>query len=97
MRVLLFVFALAGAALAQDLDATNGKPRVLAVRLEAGERLAVDGRLDEPSWQKAVPATDFMQQDPDLGRARAIPGKDAAKALLAHWLRHDETTRERLP
>ena len=27
-----------------------------------------------------------QQQDPDLGRARAIPGKDAARALLRHWL-----------
>ena len=27
-----------------------------------------------------------QQQDPDLGRARAVPGKDAARALLQHWL-----------
>jgi DEAD/DEAH box helicase domain-containing protein len=27
-----------------------------------------------------------QQQDPDLGSARAIPGKEAARALLAHWL-----------
>jgi len=27
-----------------------------------------------------------QQQDPDLGRARAIPGKDAARALLRWWL-----------
>ena len=27
-----------------------------------------------------------QQQDPDLGRARAVPGKAAARALLAHWL-----------
>jgi DEAD/DEAH box helicase domain-containing protein len=27
-----------------------------------------------------------QQQDPDLGRARAIPGKDAARVLLARWL-----------
>ena len=27
-----------------------------------------------------------QQQDPDLGRARAIPGKDAARTLLSHWL-----------
>jgi DEAD/DEAH box helicase domain-containing protein len=30
-----------------------------------------------------------QQQDPDLGHARAIPGKAAARALLRHWL---ETT-----
>jgi DEAD/DEAH box helicase domain-containing protein len=27
-----------------------------------------------------------QQQDPDLGHARAIPGKDAARTLLRHWL-----------
>ena len=27
-----------------------------------------------------------QQQDPDLGHARAIPGKDAARLLLSHWL-----------
>jgi DEAD/DEAH box helicase domain-containing protein len=27
-----------------------------------------------------------QQQDPDVGRARAIPGKDAARALLEFWL-----------
>ena len=27
-----------------------------------------------------------QQQDPDLGHPRGIPGKDAARALLAHWL-----------
>ena len=27
-----------------------------------------------------------QQQDPDLGSARAVPGKDAARALLEHWL-----------
>lgn len=28
-----------------------------------------------------------QQQDPDLGRAREIPGKEAARALLQHWLK----------
>ncbi len=27
-----------------------------------------------------------QQQDPDLGRARAVPGKAAARELLTHWL-----------
>ena len=29
-----------------------------------------------------------QQQDPDLGRAREIPGKPAALALLNYWLNH---------
>jgi DEAD/DEAH box helicase domain-containing protein len=31
-----------------------------------------------------VPA---QQQDPDLGHARSVPGKEAARVLLTHWLR----------
>ena len=38
-----------------------------AVRLEDGERIELDGRLDEAVWQQAVPATDFIQQDPVFG------------------------------
>jgi len=37
------------------------------VRLENGETIDVDGRLNEPIWQRAVPASDFKQQDPRLG------------------------------
>ena len=32
-----------------------------------GESIVLDGVLDEPVWQRAVPATDFIQQDPILG------------------------------
>ena len=32
-----------------------------------------------------------QQQDPDLGRAREIPGKDAARVLLEHWLGEHES------
>jgi hypothetical protein len=49
---------------AQELDP---RPTVSAVRLAAGERIDVDGRLDETVWQRAVPATDFSQQDPQNG------------------------------
>ena len=38
-----------------------------AVRLEDGERIELDGRLDEAVWQQAVLATDFIQQDPVFG------------------------------
>jgi DEAD/DEAH box helicase domain-containing protein len=31
-----------------------------------------------------------QQQDPDLGRAREIPSKDAARVLLEHWLGEPE-------
>ncbi len=38
-----------------------------AERLTNGEQIALDGRLDETAWRRAVPATDFIQQDPNYG------------------------------
>jgi hypothetical protein len=35
--------------------------------LEKDESISVDGRLDEPAWQRTQPATDFRQQDPVNG------------------------------
>ena len=61
----LFV-ALAGArAAAQDIDleAVRASKRLEAVRVT--EPIAVDGILDEPAWQLAEPAGDFLQQFPD--------------------------------
>ena len=39
-----------------------------AVRMAAGESITLDGRLDEDVWMRAVPATNFMQMDPDNGQ-----------------------------
>ena len=41
---------------------------VRAVRLQSGERIELDGRLDEAAWSRAIPARDFIQQDPDNGK-----------------------------
>ena len=30
-----------------------------------------------------------QQQDPDLQHGRGIPGKEAARVLLRHWLDYD--------
>ena len=38
-----------------------------AERLTDGEQITLDGRLDETAWRRAVPATDFIQQDPNYG------------------------------
>lgn len=38
-----------------------------AERLQDGEAIALDGRLDETAWRRATPATDFIQQDPVFG------------------------------
>ena len=39
-----------------------------AVRLNDDEAIVLDGRLDEAVWRRAVPATNFIQQEPDNGR-----------------------------
>jgi hypothetical protein len=41
---------------------------MVAVRMEDGERIVLDGRLDEGPWTRAVPATGFVQVDPDNGQ-----------------------------
>lgn len=45
--------------------------RARAVRIE-GEAPALDGRLDDPIWRKAVPISDFIQKDPVEG---AVPSE----------------------
>ena len=46
----------------------GGRRTVRAVRLQPGERIVLDGSLDEAHWARAVPARDFIQQDPDNGK-----------------------------
>ncbi|HSH75338.1 MAG TPA: DUF5916 domain-containing protein [Longimicrobiales bacterium] len=45
----------------------EGRRTMTAVRLRPDERIELDGILDEAVWQRAEPATDFIQQDPDFG------------------------------
>ena len=42
-------------------------PEIRAYRLAEGESIVVDGAPDESIWQKAQPATNFLQRDPDNG------------------------------
>ena len=51
-----------------DLSIYEGRPRVRAYRLKIGETVELDGRLDEAAWGRAIPAMDFIQQDPDMGQ-----------------------------
>ena len=57
-----------GAGASADLSAYEGRPRVKALRLNPDETISIDGVLNEAVWQRAIPATDFIQQDPDLGQ-----------------------------
>jgi hypothetical protein len=63
----LFAIAVPAAALAQSPDAP-ARRTMQAIRMVPGDRIDLDGRLDEPIWQRATPATDFIQQDPDNGQ-----------------------------
>jgi hypothetical protein len=57
---------------------SGGAPRVSAVRT-AG-KITIDGRLDESDWQKASPAKDFLQRDPDEGK----PATEATEVRILY-------------
>ncbi len=62
-------------AAAQPPPAESAADRrsVVAARLTPGERIALDGRLDEPVWRRALPASDFIQIDPANGQPATEP------------------------
>ena len=57
----------AGPAAPGQETTAQGRPIVQVERLQDTDRLSVDGVLDEAVWKRAVPATDFKQQDPNNG------------------------------
>ncbi len=42
---------------------------IVAVRMNPDESIQLDGLLEEPIWQRSLPATEFVQQDPVHGGA----------------------------
>ena len=54
-------------ARAEQRPEASARRTVTAVPLQAGESIALDGNPDEEAWQRAAPATDFLQQDPSTG------------------------------
>ena len=52
----------AAPAAAQPVESGNTRPTMVAVRMDGGETVIVDGRLDEAIWSRAVPARDFVQR-----------------------------------
>lgn len=65
VAVLLLLTAASTSAQIQDEEAS--RRTITAEHLLDGESLVLDGLLDEPFWLRAVPGTDFIQQDPVLG------------------------------
>ncbi|MFN7917947.1 MAG: DUF5916 domain-containing protein [Vicinamibacterales bacterium] len=66
LLALLSAWLSTGVAEAQP--AAPERRSVNAVRLPDDQRPVLDGRLDEPFWESAVPATDFVQIDPANGK-----------------------------
>jgi hypothetical protein len=68
--VLLMIGAFKESGRAQNQRSTvpvNSVQMAQAVRVEGAPKL--DGTLDDPAWQKAVPITDFRQREPFEGKA----------------------------
>jgi hypothetical protein len=69
--------ALAGAQelAVEGQDLINGVPRrqIQVARVDGGERIVLDGRLDEGVWKRAAPAKDFVQIDPQNGTPATEP------------------------
>ena len=64
----------AGAQGPTSSDVMNsGRRTVVAQRLADGERITLDGVLDEAVWKRTVPAGDFIMQDPILGGTPTEP------------------------
>ena len=58
----------------------NGGPRtIIATRLDTGDSIDVDGRLDEAIWARTPPAGDFIQIDPNNGQ----PATDRTEVRIA--------------
>jgi hypothetical protein len=62
---LLIPALLAGDAMAQD------SPTLTARRIDSA--ITLDGHLNEPAWQTAIPATDFRQFEPNSGEPATQP------------------------
>src|ERR1044071_6380145 len=71
-RLLVLLVLLGGVP--QTATAQAPEVRVVtAVRLQATDRIVLDGRLTEETWRRATPASGFRQQDPNNGDAATEP------------------------
>ena len=66
VRCILLAAGLSSVASAQNL-ATKSVPVMRASR--ATSTIKIDGKLDDPAWSSATPATTFTQSYPDVGKA----------------------------
>ena len=59
-------------AAAPVLAQTSLSPTRTVAATAVVDRVIIDGQLDEPAWDLATPATDFVQQQPDEGRPATL-------------------------
>ena len=62
-----------------DLEGFEDRRVVRALRLLPDEVIDLDGHLDDAVWDRAEPATDFLQQEPDNG----APSTERTEVRLA--------------
>ena len=79
------IVALVGVAAVRAVAAAPQNPPAVPIDYETArfdrvvhalritERIAIDGRLDEPSWQRVEPATNFIQWEPHPGTLATEP------------------------
>ena len=48
---------------------SSSQPHVRIHKMESGEQIHLDGKLDDRAWDSAVPASGFSVWDPDRGKA----------------------------
>ena len=76
--VFLAIAAIAGAVHAQEEQ--RPRPSVRAIALGQDETVSLDGRLDEPFWQRIEPASGFRQREPDEG----APATESTEVRIAY-------------
>src|ERR1051326_1452561 len=65
--IILTLLAAAAAGAQSTAVTSDAARRLLALRLEPDEHIAIDGHLSEDAWTRGQVATDFRQQDPENG------------------------------
>ena len=66
-RTATFLLAVSTSLGIAEAQEERVRPSVRAVRLAEGEKVELDGRLDEPFWKNITPADGFRQQEPNEG------------------------------
>ena len=66
LGVILFSSSAAAGLAAQDSMVDDSKEKVITARA-IGNRIVIDGELDEAEWDLAEPVSDFFQQEPATG------------------------------